>query len=144
MATGSTRIKGNALALKFGTPAVNYWCDVTSVVMDNEEADSDVVTFCDAAEGGGRTYFLEIEGIASTDPDSLWRYIWEQTGTEVPFTYAPHGNETPSTSQPHFIGTIKVGPRPAIGGEAGTNSTFTFESRWDIVGTPVLDDGSAG
>lgn len=139
---GSTRIKGTALALRFGEPSTDYWCDTTAVLLDNEEADSDVVTFCDAAEGGGRTYFLTITAIQSTDPDSLWRYVWEQTGDEVPFVYAPHGNAVASDTQPHFTGTVKIGPRPAVGGEAGVNVTQTFETRWDVVGVPTLDTGA--
>lgn len=142
MATGSTRIKGNALALKFGTPPVDYWCDTTAVTLENEEADSDVTTFCDAADGGGRTYFLNITAIQSTDVESLWRYIWDQSGEEVPFTYAPHGNAEATPAQPHFIGTAKIGPKPSIGGEAGVNVTQVFETRWDVVGVPTLDDGS--
>lgn len=138
---GSTRIKGNALSLTFGTPGVEYRCDTTAVVLDNEEADSDVITFCDAAEGGSRTHFLTISAIQSTDPLSLWRYIWEHTGEEVPFTYAPHGNAVATTTQPHFVGTVKIGPKPPMGGEAGTNVTYTFETRWDVVGVPTLDDG---
>lgn len=139
---GSTRIKGSKLALKFGSPAEDYWADVTAVTLTNEEADADVVTFADAAEGGARDYFLNITAIQSTDPTSLWRYIWEQSGTEVAYTYAPHGNETPTDTQPHFIGTVTIGPKPEIGGEAGVNVTQTFETQWTCVGTPTLDTGA--
>ncbi|NTW39348.1 MAG: hypothetical protein HGA44_05565 [Cellulomonadaceae bacterium] len=140
---GSTRIKGKQLALKFGTPAVDYWADTTKCEMNNEKADEDTVTFEDAAvPGGARLYYLDLTGVQSTDTASLWRYIWEHTGEEVPFTYAPHGNAVATPAQPHFVGTIKIGPRPVIGGEAGRDTTFTFDSRWDIVGVPVLDDGA--
>lgn len=138
---GSTRIKGTALTLKLGTPAIDYRCDATAVVLDNEESDSDVVTFCDAAEGGGRTYFFTITAIQSTDAVSMWRWLWDHAGDVVPFTYAPHGNEVSTAGQPHFIGNVKIGPKPSIGGEAGTTNTFTFETRWDVEGVPVLDDG---
>lgn len=139
--SGSTRIKGVALALKFGSPAVDYWCDVTAATITNDEGDTDVITFCDAAEGGGRQYFLNMTAIQSTDADGLWRYTWEHSGEVVGFTYAPHGNELPTVEQPHFIGTVKIGPRPTIGGEAGTANTFTFETVWEIEGVPTLDDG---
>lgn len=139
---GSTRLKGNALALKFGSPATDYWCDATSVVLDNEEADSDTVTFCDAAAGGGRQFFLTINAIQSLQSSSFWRYTWANTGAEVPFTYAPAGNTTPSADQPHFTGTVKIGPKPTVGGEAGPSSTYKFETRWDVVGDPVLTTGS--
>lgn len=134
----STRIKGRALALKLGSPVTDYWCDVTSVVLENEEADSDVVTFCSAAEGGARTFYFTVNAIQSTDADSLWRYVWDNTGEEVDFIYAPHGNATPTADQPHFEGTLVIGPKPSVGGEAGFNNDYTFETRWDVVGTPTL------
>jgi len=141
----STRIKGRQLKLELGTPVVDYWADVTACELQNEEADSDVVTFEDAAEPGGAVVdFLQITAVQSTDPDSLWSYIWEHTGEDVAFTYAPHGNEEPTPAQPHFVGTCTIGPRPAIGGEAGRTNTFTFETRWDVVGRVVLDRGTEG
>lgn len=139
---GSTRIKGTKLSLKFGSPAKDYWCDVTSCTLTNEEADAGVVTFCDAADGGGRDFFLNIAGIQSTAADSFWRYVWEHTGEEVGFTYAPHGNEMPTADEPHFIGTVKVGPKPEVGGEAGVDNEYTFETQWKCIGTPVMEDGT--
>ncbi len=135
------RIKGVALTLKVGSPAVDYKCEVTACTITNEEADSDVQTFCDAAEGGARDYFLNITGVQSTDKLSLWSMIWEKAGDTVAFTYAPHGNAVASEDQPHFIGTVVIGPKPEIGGEAGRGNTFTFESQWTIEGVPTLDRG---
>lgn len=137
---GSTRIKGTKLALTLGSPGTDYWADIKSYLLDNEEADSDVVTFADASEGGARQYKLTGSAIQSTDSASLWQYVWANSGDEVPFTLAPHGNVTPSAAQPHFIGIVKVGAKPAIGGEAG-NSAYTFDFEWDVVGEPTLDVG---
>lgn len=142
MAESSPRIKGNALSLKFGSPDKDYWCDVTAVTLTNEEGDSALTTFCDAAAGGKRQFFLNITGVQSTDPDSLWRYIWDHVGETVGYTYAPHGNAEASVAQPHFIGTVTIGPRPEIGGEAGIDTEYSFETQWKVVGTPVLEDGS--
>ena len=140
---GSTRIKGRQLKLLVGSsPATDVWADTTSVVLDNEEAEDDTTTFEDAAEpGGARQEFLTISGVQSTDATSLWSYCWDNVGEEVPFTYAPHGNETPTAAQPHFLGTCRIGPRPTLGGEAGRDTTFTFETRWDVVGTTTKDIG---
>lgn len=137
---GSTRIKGTKLALDLGTPATNYWADIRSYELTNDEADSDVTTFEDAAGGGARQYKLAGEAIQSTDSASFWMYVWENVGETVPFTLAPHGNEVPSASQPHFVGNVKIGARPKIGGEAGTGA-FTFDFEWDVEGVPVLDIG---
>lgn len=138
----STRIRGKALRLEID--GVDHWADVTSVVLDNEEADSDTVTFYDASQGGSRTYFLTINAIQSTDEASFWSSVWDNSGTDVPFVFAPHGNETATAAQPHFIGTCTIGPKPAVGGEAGAQNTYTFETRFDVVGVPVKDDGSEG
>jgi len=141
---GSNRIRGNALILSFGTPATDHRADVTAVRVTNEDADADVITFADAAEGNTKRYLLNITAVQSTDPDSLWSYIWDHTGDEVAFTYAPHGNAAPTPAQPHITGLATVGPRPEIGGEASTSRTnaFTFETQWEITGVPALDRGA--
>lgn len=137
---GSTRIKGTKLALKLGTPGVDYWADIISYELGNEDAETDVVTFADASEGGARQFKLTGSAIQSTQAASFWRYVWENTGTDVPFTLAPHGNELATAAQPHFLGTVTIGAKPSIGGEAGTGS-FVFEFEWDVVGTPTMDEG---
>lgn len=139
---GSTRIYGRKIA--FQLDAEDYWADATSVVLDREDADSDVVTFEDAASGNTQQEFLQITAIQSTDPTSLWRKIWDESGQEVPFTFAPHGNETPTAAQPHFVGTCTVPARPALGGEAGRTTVQTFEARFDLVGKATMDDGTTG
>lgn len=139
----STRIKGAKLLLELGTPAVNHKCDITASTITNEEKDADVTTFCDVESGDDRDYFLNFTAVQSTDPDSLWRHIWDHAGDEeVPYTYAPHGNEVPTAAQPHFTGTLTIGPPPEIGGEAGKQNTFTFEAQWKLDGKPTLDVGA--
>lgn len=142
----STRIRGNKLALKFGSPEpIDHWADATSVVLDNEEKESDVITFEDAANfGDDRQWFFEVSAIQSLQASSFWRYIYENTGQEVPFTYAPKGNEVPTEDEPHFIGIVKIGPKPAIGGEASNTGEYTFDTRLDVIGSPVMDTGSIG
>ena len=140
---GSTRIKGNKLALRFGSPGTDYWADATSVVLENEEAEDDVLTFEDAAGGdAGRQWFFTLAAIQSTQPTSFWRYLWENTGEIVAFTYAPHGHEVASNTQPHFLGTCKIGPKPSIGGEASRTAPYTFEARLDVETGPTMDTGS--
>lgn len=147
--TTPTRIKGNALYLEIvpminNTPvvtgAVQVKCDTTSVVLDSEE--DNITTFCDAEAGGARRYFFQIGAVQSTDEDSLWRYLWDHSGQETAFTYAPHGNETPTADEPHFTGIVRIGPKPTLGGDASITDSFQFESRWEVVGEPTLDDGS--
>lgn len=140
---GSTRIKGNALLFKLGdSDGTDYWADCSSVVLENADDNSGVLTFEDAANGGARAWQFTLSGIQSTASSSFWRYIWNNTGEEVAFTYAPHGNETPSADQPHFVGMCKVGPKPSVGGDADREGEYTFETRLDVTSGPTLDDGT--
>lgn len=137
----STRIKGAALALSFG--GTEFWADAKSVVLDNEEtASGGATTFEDVANGGSRTYFFTIGAIQSTAAGSFWRYVWANSGAHVAYRYAPHGNTVADADKPHFLGTVIVGPKPVIGGEAGKSNEFTFEVRFDVEGEPTLDLGA--
>lgn len=135
----STRIKGNALALEFG--GTDYWADATSVILDNEDSAAGVVTFEDASKAGNRTFFFTVGAIQSTSTSSFWRYVWENTGEVVNYKYAVHGNAVATADQPHFTGTVKIGPKPSLGGQASVNGEYTFEVRFDCQEEPLLDDG---
>jgi hypothetical protein len=138
MAT-SQKITGKAkLTLKLGTPAVDHYADITSYTLTNEEADSDVITFADVENGGGRQELLNLTAIQSLATGSFWRMVWEKTGTDAAFTLAPYGNATPTANQPHIVGTVTIGPRPDLGGEAGASNTFTFDTSWKLVGSSSM------
>lgn len=134
---GSTRIRGTKLALKVGTPPVDVWADVTSYSIEPKEADSDTTTFEDASKGGGVDWLLKITAIQSTDATSFWMMAWSKSGTDVPFTLAPHGNTTPTAAQPHFTGTVTIGMKPKLGGDAGQGA-FTFDVEWKCTGQPAM------
>ncbi len=143
---GSPRIKGNVLpVLTLGTPGTDISADLISYTIENEEADADVITFEDAASGGARQYFLRGSAVQSLASTSFWRYVWENSGdTEIPYTIAPFGNATASATQPHFVGTLTIGPKPTVGGEASASSTsaFTFDFEFEIDGVPTMDEGA--
>jgi len=143
----NARIKGNVVpVLTLGSPGTDISTDLISWTIENEEADSDVITFEDAASGGSRQFFLRGSAIQSTAANSFWTTVWENSGdTGIAYTIAPHGNETPTAAQPHFVGTLTYGPKPSIGGEASTSSSsaFTFDFEFEIDGIPTLDDGEA-
>lgn len=131
----ATKYKGKNLSLKVGTTEYNM--DLTSVVLQNEEADDDATTFADLAAGGAVQWFFEIEGVADYGTGSLWTFLWESAGDSgVAFTFAPYGNATPSATQPHFTGTLNVGSKPPVGGTA--NEVFSFEARLDVDGEPTM------
>lgn len=138
----STPIKGSALTLT--VDGTDYFCDVSSATLENEELDTNVQTFCNADD---RQYFFNITAIQSGDPTSFWRFLWDTPADEeVTFIYSPWGNVTASTTQPHFTGSVIVPKeKPVIGGEFSNsrNNRLTFEIRLDVLGTPVTDDGSS-
>ncbi len=133
---GPARLKGDSLHMTIGT--TELFIQASACVLDNEAADASVTTFEDAAAGGSRQYFFQITALQSLAATSLWRYLWENTGEIAEYEFAPAGNAVPSTEQPHFVGTLKVGPKPKIGGEAGATVTHTFDYRLDCQEEPVL------
>lgn len=143
---GSPRIRGNKKpVLRIGAPGTDHAADLISWRIENEEADADTVTFEDAEKGGDRQHFLRGAAIQSTQTAAFWRYVWENSGeTAVPYTVAPHGNATPTADQPHFVGTLTIGPKPTIGGEADTSATsaFQFDYEFRIDGEPTMDTGA--
>lgn len=137
----STRIKGTNLKFTLGTTSqVEYMADCISVVLENEEAASNAVTFADAAAGGSWQWFFTVEAIQSTDTASFWRKMWDAqaAGTTLNYTFNPHGAATPTTAKPNFTGTIKLKQPPAIGGTASTTDDYTFTVRLDCQETPTL------
>lgn len=135
MAISNGKFKGNSLSIMVA--ATEYNMDVMSVVLQNEEADSDAVTFADLAEGGSLQWFFEGEAVADYGTGSLWTYLWTNAGTQnVAYIFKPYGNATATPGKPHFTGTMNIGAKPPVGGEAG--EVFTYEFRIDVNGTPVL------
>lgn len=130
----ASKYKGKSLSIMIGVDEYNM--DLTSIVLQNEEADDDATTFADLASGGAVQWFFEIESVSDYSADSFWTFLWENAGqTEITFTFAPYGNVTPTIAQPHFTGSLNVGSKPPVGGTA--NEVFTFEARLDVNGTPT-------
>ena len=134
---GSTRIYGKQLRLEID--GTDYWADTISCVLKNEENGDTVTTFEDAAAGTTVKHFFEITAIQSMDAASFWSKIWDNTGDEVAFEYAPLGNATPATDAPHFIGTLEIGMKPELGGDANRKGTYQFSTRFDVIGAVTLD-----
>lgn len=146
----STRIKANAL--KMIIDGVDYWADLSSVELSSEEAASDSVTFYDSSIGGRQDFFFTVSGVQSTESSSFWMAMWNNAGEEVDYTYAPHGNPTATTDEPHFrsldestpsvsVSKVRIPARGSftIGGQSSPDGTFSFEGvRMDIVGEPFL------
>lgn len=128
------KYKGNAVT--FTINSVEYAAECKSVNIVNEESEDDFVTFADAASGGGVQWFLDLEAQADYAGGTLWEYLWTNSGnTAVAFVVKPYGNAVATADKPHFTGTVNLGPKPPVGGEA--SAVWSFEYRAEINGTPV-------
>lgn len=127
------KYKGKDLSLTFGTEEVNL--EATSVVLQNEDADGDAVTFAETAAGSAVQWYFEIAATSDYGTDSFWSFCWDNAGQDVDFVFKPYGNAVPSPAQPHFTGTAHVVAKPPVGGTAG--EVFTFETRLDVDGEPT-------
>jgi hypothetical protein len=133
----SKRLSGNTLSFLVGT--TEFMADTTNVTLTWDDADSNTITFADAANGGAFTATIKGTGIQSLTASSFWRWAWSNVGTTVAFKFAPGGNTTASADAPIFSGQVKVGKRPDLGGDAqikGNDWSFGFE--WIVVGDVAM------
>lgn len=125
------RIDGRFLQLSFGP--VDVECDSTSVVLDNEDADADLVTFGDVLAGNNRRWFFTVTafpgaavGLPGYGIGTFWELLWSTPAyTAIPYVLNPHGVSTPTTQKPWFVGDVVVDQKPPVGGDAFTAWTFT-------------------
>lgn len=127
------KYKGKDLSLLIDGEEVNL--EATSVNLENEEADTDAVTFAELASGTPLQWFFTVEAVADYGSGSFWSSLWDNSGTDVAFVFKPYGNATATAAQPHFTGTCTINAKPPIGGTA--NEVFTFEARLDVEGEPT-------
>lgn len=107
----------------------------TSVTLQNEEADSEAVTFAELAAGTARQWFFELTAVSDYSQGSFWDMLWQNAGSTVNYVFKPYGNQTASASQPHFTGKVTINSKPPVGGDAG--SIWTFDARLDCDDTPT-------
>lgn len=134
-----TAIGTRLLTLEIGTDEVT--AQVSKAVITSGKADSDFLTFADAANGGARQYALNIVAAQDVAADTVWDKVWSLAGTTVTCVVAPYGNETPSASQPHYSceAVISEPEGDFLGGEADESTTarMTFEVEWLLEGKPT-------
>ena len=126
----STRIKAQNIIFKIG--ATDYACDANMVELTLGDAPGDVQTFCEVRVGG--EWALQLDGITSGDSASLYRVLWDNFGSTAQFTIAPNGNASPSSSQPHYKGTVTFDQLPPLA--LVSNETAVFSVTLTVVNTP--------
>lgn len=111
-------------------------CRITSA-----EADSDFVSFADAAAGGAREYRLAFTATQDMATGTMWDKVWSAAGTTVAVIIKPAGGTTASVTQPHFTGNVVITEPDGdiLGGEANASATakFTFDAEWVFTAKPT-------
>lgn len=136
----NSRVSGKKLALFLGDPPEAMWGDLTSCTIESAEPDNP--SFGDIANG---TAQFTIKGTFKQDTgkSSLWTYAWANSGQTVEFDYRPHGDAPIDEDHPRFTGTVQLGFKPSIGGDANSEGTTDFE--WSVIGDVeeiMTDDGT--
>lgn len=128
------RVNGKNLSLTFGSLDVK--CEATSIVLDNEPADADLVTFADVIAGTDVRWFFAIAAYTDLGAGSWWELLWSTPAfTELPYLFKPYGNATATTAQPHFSGVVTVDRKPPVGDDAA--KTWAFDARLTCTAAPV-------
>lgn len=127
--------------LTLSIAAGDVTAQISKAEVTSKPADSDFVTFADAAAGGAREYALEFVGAQDLTTGTLWDKVWSAAGTTVAYLMKPYGNSTATAGQPHYSGnlTITEPDGTLIGGEADASTTArqTFQCRWVLDAKPT-------
>lgn len=122
----------------FTVDGVEYAGAASNFALSADDADTDFITFADAAEGGADKFTLAITFAQDHAATSLWRLMWDEKGNEVDVVYRPYGNATATTTQPHYTFTVKIKLARGVilGGEADISTTAvqTVEAEWEVIG----------
>lgn len=76
-----------------------------------------------------------VTGFQDTAAASLHSFLWDNPGVTVNISFAPHGNATPSASQPWFTATGYAEVVPDLGGTAG--EFFVYDLNFILDGKPT-------
>ena len=80
-------------------------------------------------------FSCQVEGYQDFASASLWSKLWDNPGATIALTFAPHGNATASSTQPHFTATGYAETLPTLGGTAG--EYFVFDLNIILDGKPT-------
>ena len=106
------RIKGKSIV--FEVDNVEYSGSVSNVTFSSAVGTLGFGDYEDSLD-----YTCKVTGFQDTAASALWTELFDTPGLPLTITYAPHGNDTPTVSQPHFTATGYAETIPDLGGAAG-------------------------
>jgi hypothetical protein len=122
------RIKGKSII--FEVDGTEYSGSVSNVTFS-----SAVGTLGFGAYEDSLDFTCAVTGFQDVASASLWSKLFDNPGQTVTITYAPHGNATASSTQPHFTATGYAETVPDLGGAAG--EYFVYDVNFILTGKPV-------
>jgi hypothetical protein len=133
-------VNKRSLTIRIGT--TEYNAQANKAVITSNPTESDFVSFADANAGGGKDYALELSLAQDMAVGTLWRSIWDSSGTTVACILRPYGNAVATAAQPHltFSAVISEPEGDFLGGEADSSVTAVqlVEVTWKLTAKPIL------
>ena len=123
-----SRLRGKSIIFELDN--TEYQGSVSNVNFTSEVGELGFGAYEDSLD-----FKCQVVGFQDFSANSLPSELWDNPGANVTITYAPHGNATASSSQPHFTATGYAETLPAIGGAAG--EYFTYDVTFILTGKPV-------
>lgn len=125
-----SRLRGKTIV--FEVDGTEYSGGVSNVNMNSELGERSFGAYEESLE-----FRCQVVGFQDFAAASFHSYLWDNPGKTVTITYAPHGNATATSSQPHFEATGYAEVLPAIGGAAGEYFTYDIAFVLDAAPTRV-------
>jgi hypothetical protein len=137
----STPLGTRSLKIKIGS--AEYNADVSNCSIESAKADSDFVSFAQAASGGAREYTLKFTATQDpADATSIWTKVWGSAGTTAAVVLNPYGGTTLSASNPGFSGNVVItepdGTLLGGGADDSTTAKFTIDLEWKFTAKPTM------
>lgn len=123
--------------------ALSFPGDVKNVQPAAADRDAGDITFLEAQNGDLQNHTLAVTAVATLEPGSLCRLLWDNPGAEFEVVWGPYNNAVPSNAKPHIVGRVKAAGLPFSFEQAaskdGTRGSYTYT--FNYVDRPTLDTG---
>jgi hypothetical protein len=122
------RIKGKSIV--FSVEGTDYAGQVSNVTFSSAVGTLGFGNYEDSLD-----FTCAVTGFQDTAANSLHTYLWNNPGATIDIVYAPHGNGSPSASQPLYEATGYAETVPNVGGAAG--EFFVYDLNIILNGKPT-------